>query len=164
MSTSSRRNSKYNLGLPSIQVHISLIILIYSSASWLIDYLHDVFLGTYSGRKLTRLGRSVAWSFFMSLAFSLQDSRVSDLRFFRGFRCFNPPAVIRELETFRDTKSVNPVNCNYVDIRLLDRHWREIEEQMFAKNDGNTKVVETNFKFLVVWNFKVLKNFNHIFK
>lgn len=85
------------------------IIIIYSSTSWLMDYLHDVFLGTYSGRKLTRLGRSVAWSFFISLAFSLQDSRVSDLRFFRGFRCFNPPAVIRELETFRDTNSVNPV-------------------------------------------------------
>lgn len=44
----------------------------------------------------------------MSLAETLQDSKVRDLRFFNGFRWRNPEFDTREFETFRETNPVNP--------------------------------------------------------
>ena len=65
-------------------------------------------LHNYSGRKLTRLGRSVDWSLFMSLAVTLQPSNVSDFIFFSVFKWRSPALVIREFETFKETNSVKP--------------------------------------------------------
>lgn len=62
----------------------------------------------YSGLTFTRFGRSVDCSFFMSLAVTLQDSKVSDIKFLSGFRCCRPELVTREFETFKETSWVNP--------------------------------------------------------
>lgn len=62
----------------------------------------------YSGRKLTRLGRAADWSFLISDAVTLQDSKVSERRFFKGFKYCNPSLVMREFETFSDTNAVKP--------------------------------------------------------
>lgn len=70
----------------------------------------SIFLQFYSGLKLTRFGRSVDWSFFMSSAVTLQDSRVSDFKFLRGLRCCKPALVIREFAMFKETSCVSPAN------------------------------------------------------
>lgn len=75
---------------------------------------------SYSGRKLTRLGRSVDWSFLMSTPVSLQPSNVSDLKFFSDFRCRSPALVTRELDTFNDTSPVNPAFTQ----NIISRVWR----------------------------------------
>lgn len=66
--------------------------------------------GFYSGRKLTRFGRSADWSFLMSFVVTLQDSSVSCFKFFSGFRCCRPEPVMREFVKFKDTRPVNPVH------------------------------------------------------
>lgn len=66
-------------------------------------------LASYSGRMLIRLGSVVARSFFISFAVTLVESRDSDRRFCRSFRCLRPALDTREFETFKLTKAVKPV-------------------------------------------------------
>uniref|UniRef100_A0A2P2MLH9 Uncharacterized protein n=1 Tax=Rhizophora mucronata TaxID=61149 RepID=A0A2P2MLH9_RHIMU len=55
----------------------------------------------------------------MSLAVTLQDSRVRDFKFFNVFKCRKPELVIREFETFKETSPVNPeINSNVLSVRL----------------------------------------------
>ena len=70
-------------------------------------------LHSYSGRKLARFGRSVDWSFLMSLAETRQASSVNCFKFFRVFRCRSPAEVILEFEIFKEINPVKPVH----------RHW-----------------------------------------
>lgn len=69
----------------------------------------SLLLRDYSGRKLTRLGSAVDWSFLISLAVTLQDSKDRDLRFFNDLICTKPALLIRELEMLSETKPVKPV-------------------------------------------------------
>lgn len=49
----------------------------------------------------------------MSFAVTLQDSKVSDFKFFSDFRCCNPALETQEFETFKETSCVNPaIKCN----------------------------------------------------
>lgn len=66
----------------------------------------------YSGRRVTRLGRAVDWSFLISAAVTLQDSRDNERKFFKGIKYCNPAFVIREFETFKDTNAVNPATIS----------------------------------------------------
>lgn len=83
-----------------------------------------------SGLKFIRLGRSVDWSFLMSLAVTLHDSRVSDFKFLSDFRCCRPALDTREFETFKETSCVSPV------VTLLIREYRVLTNQ---KEDGKSK-------------------------
>lgn len=65
-------------------------------------------LPIYSGRMLTRFGRANDWSFLISDAVTLQDSKVNDRKFFRGFKYCKPSLVTREFDTLNDTNVVNP--------------------------------------------------------
>ncbi|TVU29244.1 hypothetical protein EJB05_20802, partial [Eragrostis curvula] len=65
---------------------------------------------SYSGRTVIRLGSVVAWSFFISFAVTLLESRDSDCRFCRSFRCLRPALDTREFETFNETKAVKPMS------------------------------------------------------
>lgn len=83
-------------------VHISLLKLP-EAYSYRFNNLHN-----YSGRKLTRFGRSVIWSFLMSFAVTLQPSKVRDFKFLSSFKWRSPELVIREFETFKETNPVSP--------------------------------------------------------
>lgn len=64
------------------------------------------------------LGRADNWSFFNSVAVTLQDSRESDLNFFKALRWCSPSLVMREFDTFREIRSVNPeINSNVLSVR-----------------------------------------------
>lgn len=76
-------------------------------------------LPDYSGRTLTRLGRAANWSFLISIAVTLQDSRDKDLRFWSGFRWWSPEFDTREFDTFRETKAVRPeISSKDLSVRL----------------------------------------------
>ena len=62
----------------------------------------------YSGRKLIRLGSASDWRFLISDAVTLQDSKESECKFFKGFKYCKPSRVMQEFETFKDTNAVSP--------------------------------------------------------
>lgn len=105
-------NNQNGFSHPEILVHLSLSIWNYNQlltcTRWRDAIQADSSLPIYSGRKLTRLGRAADWSFLISDAVTLQDSKVSERRFFKGFKYCNPSLVMREFETFSDTKAVKP--------------------------------------------------------
>lgn len=73
---------------------------------------------SYSGRMLIRLGSIVARSFLISFAVTRVESRDSDRRFCRSFRCLRPALDTREFDTFKLTKAVRPVKQMAVRFKL----------------------------------------------
>jgi hypothetical protein len=63
-----------------------------------------------------RLGRAVNRIFFNSVAVTLHDSRLRDLRFLSGFKWHKPKLETREFDIFNETSVVNPTNRHQIDI------------------------------------------------
>ena len=86
-------------------------ILIYRTACSNLMIIYSRYqVESYSGRMLIRFGSTVAWSFLISFAVTRVESRDSERRFCRSFKCLRPALDTREFDTFKLTKAVRPVN------------------------------------------------------
>ena len=127
-----------------------LDIIIYNTAfmaGWITGHL----LHSYSGRKLTRFGRSVDWSFLMSLAETRQASSVNCFRFFRVFRCRSPAEVILEFEMFKETNPVKPVHIYWS--RGFRTYIQEISTIFLQQQYTDIRILEIKCK----WNQSLIK-------